>query len=142
MRSGSDFTYLRGWEGGRVLQCLIDAYSRRVIGWQFARTCAPTSVPDALRMALTRRAAGADIELVHHSDAGSYTSYAFAQVLDDHGVLASIGSVGDEYANAMAESFKTELIADRICRNPHTARTRDRRARRLVRHRAPARVAR
>ena len=58
---------------------------------------------------------------MHHSDAGSqYTSYAFAQVLDDHGVLASIGSVGDAYDNAMAESFvdsfKTELIADRVWR--------------------------
>ena len=49
-------------------------------------------------MALTRRQAGADVQLIHHSDAGSqYTSYAFNQVLDDHGVLASIGSVGDAY---------------------------------------------
>ncbi|MCW3000669.1 MAG: transposase [Solirubrobacterales bacterium] len=63
----------------------------------------------------------ADVELIHHSDAGSqYTSYDFAQVLDDHGVLASIGSVGDAYDNAMAESFvdtfKTELIRDRVWR--------------------------
>jgi hypothetical protein len=59
------------------------------------------------------------VRLVHHSDAGSqYTSYAFGQVLDDHGVLASIGSVGDAFDNALAESFvdscKTELIADRV----------------------------
>ena len=78
-------------------------------------------VLDALRMALSRRQAGADLELVHHSDAGSqYTSYAFTQVLDDHGVLASIGSVGDAFDNALAESFvdsfKTELIADRVWR--------------------------
>jgi putative transposase len=78
-------------------------------------------VLDALRMALTRRQSGADVELIHHSDAGSqYTSYAFQQVLDDHGVLASIGSVGDAYDNALAESFvdsfKTELIADRVWR--------------------------
>jgi putative transposase len=58
---------------------------------------------------------------VHHSDAGSqYTSFAFTQLLDDHAVLASIGSVGDAYDNALAESFvdsfKTELIADRIWR--------------------------
>ena len=56
---------------------------------------------------------------MHHSDAGSqYTSYAFVQVLDDHNVLASIGTVGDAYDNALAESFvdsfKTELIADRV----------------------------
>jgi putative transposase len=72
-------------------------------------------------MALTRRRHGADVELVHHSDAGSqYTSYAFQQVLDDHQVLGSIGSVGDAYDNSMAESFvdsfKTELIADRVWR--------------------------
>ncbi len=72
-------------------------------------------------MALTRRAHGADLELIHHSDAGSqYTSFDFQQVLDDHDVLASIGSVGDAYDNAMAESFvdtfKTELIADRVWR--------------------------
>jgi putative transposase len=78
-------------------------------------------VLDALRMALTRRRAGADVGLIHHSDAGSqYTSFAFQQVLDDHYVLASIGSVGDAYDNAMAESFvdtfKTELIADRVWR--------------------------
>ena len=76
-------------------------------------------VLDALRMALTRRDHGAAVELVHHSDAGSqYTSYAFQQVLEDHHLLASIGSVGDAYDNAMAESFvdtfKTELIADRV----------------------------
>ncbi len=78
-------------------------------------------VLDALRMALTRRQAGADVELIHHSDAGAqYTSYAFGQVLDDHQVLQSIGSIGDAYDNAMAESFvdsfKTELIADRAWR--------------------------
>ena len=78
-------------------------------------------VLDALRMALSRRRPGADVQLVHHSDAGSqYTSYAFTQVLDDHGVLGSIGSVGDAYDNALAESFvdsfKTELIADRVWR--------------------------
>jgi len=71
-------------------------------------------------MALTRRNAGADGELVHHSDAAQYTSHAFTQTLDDHGVLASIGSVGDAYDNALAESFvdsfKTELIADRVWR--------------------------
>lgn len=61
---------------------------------------------DALRMALSRRQAGADIELVDHADAGSrYTSLVFDQVLDDHGVLASIGSVGDAYDTAHAESF-------------------------------------
>ncbi len=70
----------------------------------------------------SRRRAGTDVELVHHSDAGSqYTSFAFQQVLDDHRVLGSLGSVGDAYDNAMAESFvdsfKTELITDRVWRS-------------------------
>ena len=100
---------------------VIDAFSRRVVGSQFSQNMRTDLVLDALRMALTRREAGADVELIHHSDAGSqYTSYAFRQVLDDHQVLGSIGSVGDAYDNAMAESFvdtfKTELIADRVWR--------------------------
>ncbi len=79
-------------------------------------------VLDALRMALGMRAGGADVELVHHSDRGSqYTSAEFTQELTDHGVLASVGSVGDTYDNAMAESFvdslKTELISDRGLRS-------------------------
>jgi transposase InsO family protein len=117
----ADFTYLRCWEGLVFFSFVIDAHSRRIIGWQFASHMRTDLVLDALRMALTRREPGADVELIHHSDAGSqYTSYAFNQVLDDHGVLASIGSVGDAYDNAMAESFvdsfKTELIRDRVWR--------------------------
>jgi putative transposase len=117
----ADFTYLRCWEGLVFFSFVIDAFSRRVVGWQFASHMRTDLVADALRMALTRREHGADLELVHHSDAGSqYTSFAFQQVLNDHDVLASIGSVGDAYDNAMAESFvdtfKTELIADRVWR--------------------------
>jgi len=72
-------------------------------------------------MALGQRAPGADVALVHHSDRGSqYTSIDYTQTLADHGVLASVGSVGDAYDNAIAESFvdsfKTELIADRVWR--------------------------
>lgn len=117
----ADFTYLRCWEGLAFFSFVVDVYSRRIIGWQFASHMRTDLVLDALRMALTRREPGADVELVHHSDAGSqYTSFAFTQVLDDHQVLASIGSVGDAYDNALAESFvdslKTELIADRVWR--------------------------
>jgi transposase InsO family protein len=76
-------------------------------------------VLDALKMALGQRGPGADVELVHHSDRGSqYTSIDYTQTLADHHVLASVGSVGDAYDNALAESFvdsfKTELIADRV----------------------------
>jgi putative transposase len=115
----ADFTYLRCWEGVVFFSFVIDVFSRRIVGWQFASHMRTTLVADALRMALTRRQAGADVQLIHHSDAGSqYTSLDFNQILDDHAVLASIGSVGDAYDNAMAESFvdtfKTELISDRV----------------------------
>jgi putative transposase len=94
----ADFTYLRCWEGVVFFAFVIDVYSRRVVGWQLAGDMRTDLVLDALRMALSRRRAGADVELIHHSDAGAqYTSYAFGQLLDDHRVLGSIGSVGDAY---------------------------------------------
>ena len=118
----ADVTYVRCWEGMVYFSFVIDVFSRRIVGWQLASHMRTDLVLDALRMALSRRRRGADIELVHHSDAGSqYTSIAFTQVLDDHRVLGSIGSVGDAYDNALAESFvdsfKTELIADRVWRS-------------------------
>ena len=67
----ADFTYLRCWEGVVFFSFVIDAFSRRVVGWQFASHMRTDLVLDALRMALTRRQPGADLELVHHSDAGS-----------------------------------------------------------------------
>ncbi len=114
----ADFTYLRCWEGLVFFSFVIDAYSRMIIGWQFANHMRTDLVLDALRMALRRRIPGADVSLVAHSDAGSqYTSYDYTQLLDDHDVLGSIGTVGDAYDNAAAESFvdtfKTELITDR-----------------------------
>jgi putative transposase len=117
----ADFTYLRSWQGPVFLSFVLDVWSRRVVGWQFASHMRTTLVLDALRMALSRRRHGADVELVHHSDRGSqYLSYDYTQTLDDHGVLASCGSVGDAYDNALAESFvdtfKTELINDRVWR--------------------------
>jgi transposase InsO family protein len=116
-----DFTYLRCWEGPVFFAFVVDVYSRMVVGWQFADHMRTDLVLDALRMALHLRGPGADLELVHHSDAGSqYLSYDYSQALDDHGVRASIGSVGDAYDNALAESFvdsfKTELIRDRVWR--------------------------
>lgn len=114
----ADFTYLRCWEGLVFFSFVIDAYSRMIVGWQFAAHMRTTLVLDALRMALHQRQPGAEIALIQHTDAGSqYTSYDYTQTLEDHGVLASIGTVGDALDNAVAESFvdsfKTELIADR-----------------------------
>jgi putative transposase len=119
----ADLTYLRCWEGLVFFSFVIDAFSRMVVGWQLASHMRTDLVLDALRMALGTRGPGADVELVHHSDQGSqYTSFDYGQVLDDHGVLQSVGSVGDAYDNAMAESFvdsfKTELISDRVERSP------------------------
>jgi putative transposase len=117
-----DLTYLRSWEGVTYLAFILDAFSRKVVGWQLASHMRTDLVLDALRMALAQREPGADFELVAHTDRGSqYTSADYTQELDDHRVLASVGSVGDAYDNAMAESFvdtfKTELIADRIWRS-------------------------
>jgi putative transposase len=118
----ADLSYLRCWQGLVFFSFVLDAYSRKVVGWQLATNMRTTLVLDALRMALVRRGPGADVELVHHSDRGSqYTSIDYTQTLADHGVLASVGSVGDAYDNALAESFvdsfKTELIADRVWRS-------------------------
>jgi putative transposase len=115
----ADLTYLRCWEGLLFFAFVIDGFSRRVVGWQLAPHMRTTLVLDALRMALHQRGPGADVELVHHSDRGSqYTSIDYSQELTDHGVLASVGLVGDAYDNALAESFvdsfKTELVADRV----------------------------
>ena len=117
----ADLTYLRCWEGVVFFAFIIDVFSRRIVGWQFASHMRATLVLDALRMALAQRDAGADVQLVHHSDRGSqYTSIDYTQTLADHGVLASVGSVGDAYDNSLAESFvdsfKTELISDRVWR--------------------------
>lgn len=117
----ADVSYLRCWEGLVFFAFVLDAYSRRIVGWQLASLMRTDLVLDALRMALHRRGPGADVELIHHSDRGSqYTSIDYTQTLADHRVLASVGSVGDAYDNALAESFvdsfKTELVADRVWR--------------------------
>jgi putative transposase len=115
----ADISYLRCWQGLVFFAFVLDAYSRMIVGWQLAPHMRTHLVLDALRMALHQRGGGADVELIHHSDRGSqYTSIDYTQTLSDHRVLASVGSVGDAYDNALAESFvdsfKTELIADRV----------------------------
>ena len=117
-----DFTYLRCWEARLYFAFILDVFSRTIVGWQLAGHMRTDLVLDALRMALGTRPHGADFQLVAHTDAGSqYTSENYTQVVDDARVLASVGSVGDAYDNAMAESFvdtyKTELIADRVWRS-------------------------
>ena len=112
-----DFTYVATWSGMAFTAFVTDVFSRRIVGWRTAASM-PTQLPlDALEMALwTRQRAGASVEgVVHHSDAGSqYTSIRYAERLADAGAIASIGSVGDSYDNALAEStiglYKTECV--------------------------------
>jgi putative transposase len=118
----ADLSYLRCWDGLVFFAFVLDAFSRMIVGWQLAGHMRTDLVLDALKMALGQRGPGADVELIHHSDRGSqYTSIDYTQTLADHRVLASVGSVGDAYDNALAESFvdsfKTELITDRVWRS-------------------------
>ncbi len=112
-----DFTYVPTWAGTAFTAFVIDVYSRRIVGWRVAGRM-PTALPlDALEMALwTREQTNELVDgLIHHSDAGSqYTSILYTDRLAGAGALASIGTVGDSYDNAMAEStiglYKTEMI--------------------------------
>jgi transposase InsO family protein len=114
----TDFTYCRTWSGFVYVAFVVDCYSRAIVGWHVATVKDTAMVTTALKMALWRRdhadhRVGAG--LIHHSDAGSqYTSIAFAETLVLEGIAASIGSVGDAYDNALAETtiglFKTEAI--------------------------------
>lgn len=117
----ADFTYLRCHQGLVFFSFVIDVFSRKVVGWQFASHMRTGLVLDALDMALSTRSPDELDLLIHHSDRGSqYTSADYTQELAGAGVLASLGSTGDAYDNALAESFvdtfKTELINDRIWR--------------------------
>ena len=117
----ADFTDVPTWAGMVYVAFVIDAYSRRILGWRAAATMKTSLVLDALEQALwTRRRAGAAglAGLIHHTDAGrQYTSIAFTERLAAAGVSASVGTVGDAYDNALAESviglYKTELIKPR-----------------------------
>ena len=99
----ADITYIPTWAGFLYLAVVLDAFSRRIVGWSMGTTLATQLVLDALNMALaTRRPNG----VIHHSDQGSqYTSIAFGHHCREAGVRPSMGSVGDAYDNAMCESF-------------------------------------
>jgi putative transposase len=100
--------------GFLYLAVVLDAYSRRIVGWSMATTLATQLVLDALNMALlTRRPTG----VIHHSDQGSqYTSIEFGRRCRDAGVRPSMGSVGDAYDNAMCESFFATLECELLDR--------------------------
>jgi putative transposase len=109
----ADVTYLRTWEGWLYMAAVQDAYSRRIVGWSMADHMRAELVVDALQMAITRRRPAPG--LIHHSDQGAqYVSLAFGQAARDAGIARSMGSKGDCFDNAVAESFfatlKKELV--------------------------------
>jgi putative transposase len=122
----ADITELPTRSGSCYLAAIVDAWSRRVVGWSMATHMRTELVTGALDAAVVRRRPGTD--LIHHSDHGAqYTSLAFGRRLRQSGIAASMGSVGDCYDNAMAESFfatlETELTDRSVWANPAEART-------------------
>ena len=109
----SDFTYVATWQGFVYVAFVIDAFARRIVGWRVSRTANAGFVLDALEQAVHQRQPGSG--LVHHSDRGSqYLSIRYTERLAEAGIEPSVGSVGDSYDNALAETinglFKAEVI--------------------------------
>jgi len=116
----ADLTYVRTWSGFVYAAMVIDVFSRMIIGWQLARHLRTDLALDALEMAIWQRtSSGADLDgLIHHSDRGvQYLAIRYTERLDDAGAVTSVGSRGDSYDNALAETtiglFKTELVRRR-----------------------------
>ena len=111
----SDFTYVATWAGFVYVAFVIDTYARRIVGWRVSRTAHTSFVLDALDQALHERRPIHRAGLVHHSDRGSqYVSIKYTERLAEAGIEPSVGSVGDSYDNALAETinglYKAELI--------------------------------
>jgi putative transposase len=111
----SDFTYVSTWAGFVYVAFVIDAYARRIVGWRVSRTAHASFVLDALEQALHGRRPVSDGSLVHHSDRGvQYVSIRYTERLAEAGIEPSVGSVGDSYDNALAETinglYKAEVI--------------------------------
>ena len=111
----SDFTYVATWAGFVYVAFVIDAFARRIVGWRVSRTAHTSFVLDALEQALHERRPAQGGGLVHHSDRGSqYLALRYTGRLAEAGIEHSVGSVGDSYDNALAETinglFKAEVI--------------------------------
>jgi putative transposase len=116
----ADITYILTWEGFLFLAIVLDAFSRRVVGWAMAEHLRTELVLAALKMATTQRDPE---EVIHHSDHGcQYTSIEFGRRCRDWGVRPSMGTVGDCFDNAMAESFFASLECE--CLDRHRFKTR------------------
>ncbi|MFV1875333.1 IS3 family transposase [Nioella sp.] len=111
----SDFTYVSSWQGTVYVAFVIDVFARKIVGWRVSTSMTTGFVLDALNQAICQRAPSEADKLIHHSDRGSqYLSIKYTERLAEAGIDTSVGSVGDSYDNALAEStiglFKTEVI--------------------------------
>ena len=114
----SDFTYVATWTGFVYVAFVIDVYARFIVGWRVSRTAHAGYALDALEQAIHARRPAHRGGLVHHSDRGSqYLSIKYTERLAEAGIEPSVGSVGDSYDNALAETinglYKTEVIHPR-----------------------------
>ena len=111
----SDFTYVSTWQGWVYVAFVVDVFSRRIVGWRQSSSMHTEFVLDALEQALYDRKPSEDDGLVHHSDRGSqYLSIRYSERLAEAGIEPSVGSKGDSYDNALAETinglYKAEVI--------------------------------
>ena len=111
----SDFTYVSTWQGFVYVAFVIDVFARRIVGWRVSSSMQTDFVLDALEQALFARRSSREGELIHHSDRGSqYVSIRYSERLTDAGIQPSVGSIGDSYDNALAETinglYKAALI--------------------------------
>ena len=111
----SDFTYVSTWQGVVYVAFIIDVFARRIVGWRVSSSARTDFVLDALEQALHARCRADDERLIHHSDRGvQYVSIRYSERLAEAGIEPSVGSVGDSYDNALAETinglYKAELI--------------------------------
>ena len=111
----SDFTYVSTWQGWLYVAFVIDVYARRIVGWRVSTSMHTEFVLDALEQALYARRPERDGALIHHSDRGSqYVSIRYSERLAEAGIEPSVGSKGDSYDNALAETinglYKAEVI--------------------------------
>ena len=111
----SDFTYVSTWQGWLYVAFVIDVFARRIVGWRVSSSMRTDFVLDALEQALYARQPERDSNLIHHSDRGSqYVSIRYSERLAEAGIEPSVGSKGDSYDNALAETinglYKAELI--------------------------------
>jgi transposase InsO family protein len=114
----SDLTYVATWAGFVYVAFVIDAYARRIVGWRASSSLRTGLALDALEQALYARCVNGMDDLIHHSDRGvQYLSIRYTERLAEAGIEPSVGSVGDSYDNALAETiiglFKTEVIRQR-----------------------------